>query len=391
MAGRKGFEPSIFSVTGRRVNRATPPTQVGFAAKKYHDAARLASSSAQLVSYPDMTPPRIRFPHDEGPHPHSFEWWYWNANLKTSSGKRCSAMFTLFRAKLNPFLPELWSTHTVVSHEGSAAVSPRFGFYSSLAQDEWKKGGFVIRADHQFEMKRDGVNLYTLSTPDMDLRLTSQKPPLLIGGAGHVDLRSSEAFYYSLPRLAVEGTIRIKGRRTRVSGLAWMDHQWNPFTLSRENVWNWFSIHLSDGTDLMCFEFGRTTPVRLATISRPDGSTIVSKRVSFVAPKRPWKSGTTDIPYDLSWQIKIPDAKIDLAVDPITKKNEVLFGPVVYWEGPTRVRGSIGGRAVTGDGFLEIVPRSDLKQVALALAKKGGQDVLRHVGSAIRAILTRVG
>lgn len=26
LAGRKGFEPSIFSVTGRRVNRATPPT-----------------------------------------------------------------------------------------------------------------------------------------------------------------------------------------------------------------------------------------------------------------------------------------------------------------------------------------------------------------------------
>ncbi len=28
MAGAKGFEPSIFSVTGRRVNRATPRTHV---------------------------------------------------------------------------------------------------------------------------------------------------------------------------------------------------------------------------------------------------------------------------------------------------------------------------------------------------------------------------
>lgn len=28
MAGRKGFEPSVFSVTGRRVNQATPPTHM---------------------------------------------------------------------------------------------------------------------------------------------------------------------------------------------------------------------------------------------------------------------------------------------------------------------------------------------------------------------------
>gem|GEM_PF-3753747 len=28
LADRKGFEPSIFSVTGRRVNRATPPVRV---------------------------------------------------------------------------------------------------------------------------------------------------------------------------------------------------------------------------------------------------------------------------------------------------------------------------------------------------------------------------
>ena len=36
MAGAKGFEPSIFSVTGRRVNRATPRAHARFAAKRYH-------------------------------------------------------------------------------------------------------------------------------------------------------------------------------------------------------------------------------------------------------------------------------------------------------------------------------------------------------------------
>ncbi len=34
MAGRKGFGPSIFSVTGRRVNRATPPAH--FEVQKYY-------------------------------------------------------------------------------------------------------------------------------------------------------------------------------------------------------------------------------------------------------------------------------------------------------------------------------------------------------------------
>ncbi len=58
LAGAKGFEPSIFSVTGRRVNRATPRTHArfivptirsGFVAEKYHMPALLARLSSRLT------------------------------------------------------------------------------------------------------------------------------------------------------------------------------------------------------------------------------------------------------------------------------------------------------------------------------------------------------
>ncbi len=338
-----------------------------------------------------MTKSLIQCPRDEGPHVDSFEWWHWNANLKSANGTAASAMFALFKAKPIPLLPELWSSHSIVSLGKDSKSAPRFGFYPALDHSTWKKDGFSARADNQFEMKRDGPRTYALSTPDMDLRFTAVKPPFLVGGTGQVDLGTSRTFYYSLPRLEAEGTIRINAKPIRVRGLVWMDHQWNPIVVSRENVWNWFSFHLSDGTDLQCFEFGRTKPVRLATVSRPDGSSFVSKRVTCTPSKRKWTSPTTDIPYDLSWRIRIPEAKIDLTVEPVTRKNEVLFGPVVYWEGSTRVHGSVHGHAVTGDGFLEIVPSVDLKRVALSLAKKSGQDVLHRVESAVRSVLTRVG
>ena len=43
MAGAKGFEPSVFSVTGRRVNQATPRTRDIFGTvKNYHVTSGLA-------------------------------------------------------------------------------------------------------------------------------------------------------------------------------------------------------------------------------------------------------------------------------------------------------------------------------------------------------------
>ena len=45
MAGAKGFEPSVFSVTGRRVNQATPRTRDVFASVFFLKWVHVSSST----------------------------------------------------------------------------------------------------------------------------------------------------------------------------------------------------------------------------------------------------------------------------------------------------------------------------------------------------------
>ncbi len=68
-----------------------------------------------------------------------------------------------------------------------------------------------------------------------------------------------------------------------------------------------------------------------------------------------WKSPKTDAEYPLSWSIQAPKLDIDLEVDAMVKEQEVIYGTVNYWEGPTEVKGTFGGREARGLGFLELM------------------------------------
>ena len=70
------------------------------------------------------------------------------------------------------------------------------------------------------------------------------------------------------------GQIRIGTETFAVTGLSWMDHEFGSADLGRDVVgWDWFSLHLSDSTELMWYSLrradGRPIPPQAAPWSSP--------------------------------------------------------------------------------------------------------------------------
>jgi predicted secreted hydrolase len=59
-------------------------------------------------------------------------------------------------------------------------------------------------------------------------------------------------------RLASSGTLRLGDAAYAVSGLSWMDHEYSTSGLGPQLVgWDWFSIQLDDGSELMVYQLRR--------------------------------------------------------------------------------------------------------------------------------------
>ena len=83
--------------------------------------------------------------------------------------------------------------------------------------------------------------------------------------------------YYSITRLKTEGKLFLNGSEVPVHGLSWMDHEFGSNQLREYQVgWDWFSIQLENGVDLMFYQIrnrdGKIDPFSSGTIISPDGN-----------------------------------------------------------------------------------------------------------------------
>ena len=95
----------------------------------------------------------------------------------------------------------------------------------------------------------------------IDLHLDENRPAVLHGDHGYSRkgaATGNASHYYSLTRMPTRGTIVLDGRAIGVAGLSWMDHEFGTSFLEPEQIgWDWFSIQLDDGRDLMIFQLRR--------------------------------------------------------------------------------------------------------------------------------------
>ncbi len=317
----------------------------------------------------------FEFPADHGPHPRfRSEWWYFTGNLQTADGRRFGYQWTLFRFALAPQPPQRashWATNQVYMAHFTVtdAQAQRFHWFEKIERGALGLAGasaepFRLWID-DWKLDSEGVNWKLHAQGDdgsrLDLSMTPIKPIVLQGEAGlsrKSDTPGNASYYYSIPRLRSQGELTIGGERYAVHGVSWMDREWSTSALGpQQSGWDWFALHLDDGYDLMFYRLRRND----GTIDQHSNGTLIDAKGNAVhldhgdvqaEVRSNWRSADGII-YPARWRIRIPEAKLDLEVQPLVADQE-LHGSVRYWEGAADVQGVHLGQDVQGRGYVEL-------------------------------------
>ena len=312
-----------------------------------------------VTPVPTPTPQPIRLPADDAPHAVLTEWWYYTGHLTSHDGQQYGFEFVVFQIQ-RVGAPIFYAAHfAITDHQ-------RRQFHYD--QRSWTLAEMPSRfavGTGGWQMAGEGsIDTLKASMPEyaVDLRVSPVKAPALHGNNGVISFGADgDSYYYSATRLAVEGTMSDHGVRRTVTGIAWKDRQWGNFLTLVGGGWDWFSIQLSDGTDLMLFllrgALGEVSPA-YGTLVNPDGSTeSLAPGAARVNVTSHWTSPHTGATYPSGWSIDLPARGMQLQVVPILKDQELdtrASTGQVYWEGEATISGQSQGQKVTGQGYVEL-------------------------------------
>jgi predicted secreted hydrolase len=314
----------------------------------------------------------LRFPNAYGSHPQfRLEWWYITGHLHTATGAPLGFQITFFR--LRP--PQVWENPSAFNPQqiyfAQAAVSdPRIGHL--LTAQRIARGGLGLagakagRTDvwiGRWLLQQIGNNYQAqIDSGDLAYRLNFQttQAPLLEGPQGVSEKGpdpKNASYYYSIPQLAVRGTVRIQGKEESVQGSAWLDHEWSQAYLPEQAVgWDWMGINLNGGGALMLFQMRKADGKALflsGTWRHRDGQVqyLHGKQIQ-LQPLRYWQSPQTGNRYPIVWRVSIPGRSFTL--QPLMPNQEFIATRStgsVYWEGA--VGAEANGKNI-GSGYLEL-------------------------------------
>ncbi len=369
----------------------------------------------------------LSFPRDEGwhrlfdgpdgrrltnPSMAEMEWVYLNAHVEERGGR--GRRFVVFAAYFTQWLRFLvvraWDREDryLGAWTGTAfgrlhAREDRFdvAFTHDGGVDTWVGGeGFDSKLDATDDAGRFAVSL----------SITNTREPYECGGAGFLPFARSGWFYYwSLTRLAVTGALTLTdangtSERVEVDGRGWFDHQWGDFRVTPFRVpgfeeYEWISVQLDSGEDLMITtvwdRHGETPSLEAfggVGLVRGDDEWRRVIGPAYVRRTRFWRSIEQQAVYAAQWRVRVAAWDLDLTITPRhddqltpifddTAKGlgraalRGLFGPALnllgaFWEGSCRVEGTFEGRPVKGFAFAELVKRYPSPKVTLRVARE---------------------
>jgi predicted secreted hydrolase len=338
--------------------------------------AGLSVAVAALAANPSYAPVipayALIFPADFGSHPQfRTEWWYVTGWLTTQSGESLGFQVTFFRTKPNidednpsSFAPrQLLVAHCAISDpkRGRLWQDQRIR-RAALGLAEAATGDTHVWIDN-WSLRREGDHYSTkIDAEDFsfDLQMYATQEVLLNGESGFSrkgPAPEAASYYYSIPHMRVAGTIARNGGTDRVSGEAWLDHEWSSEYLdSRAVGWDWIGINLDDGSALMAFRTRDATGAALwagGTFRSSDGKvTILAPAdVTFTSSRR-WRSPRTGILYPVQWQVRVGPRAFDLVPLLDDQENDTrLSTGAIYWEGAVR---AYDRQRLVGSGYLEL-------------------------------------
>ena len=223
----------------------------------------------------------FEFPQDHGPHQaYRHEWWYVTGNLDDADGQRFGFELTFFRFAFAPQEQEQeqeqeqvqgaspWRARQMyLAHFAVTDVArDRFHFAERYARDALGLAGaqaepFRVWLDDWSLLESQDGRVWLLRAGDgeyaLSLELRALTAPVLNGENG-LSRKAREpgaaSYYYSIPRIDVQGTLRRGATAHDVRGLAWLDREWGSGALGREQQgWDWYALQLADGSALMFY------------------------------------------------------------------------------------------------------------------------------------------
>ncbi|HXS20381.1 MAG TPA: lipocalin-like domain-containing protein [Steroidobacteraceae bacterium] len=357
-----------------------------------------AQSRAQRPVFAQALDPRpLQFPRDQGPHPDfRQEWWYLTGNLSSDDGERFGFELTIFRFALAPAPSQAavavspddaegsrWRTRQI--YLGHFAVSDvatrRFRFAERLSRGalglagaqaapfrvwvgNWQIGQVTVPASASAESVSTVTWRLQAAGNGYALSLTAR--PLMSpvpNGEQGLSRKSGEpgnaSYYYSIPRVAVAGTLIRDGKALRVRGLAWLDREWGSGTLGpQEKGWDWFGLQLGDGSCFMFYSLrdrgGAQDPYSAGTWVDPEGRARPLHRGDVRIQVLGYWTDAGGSRYPSEWRLVAPTLGLDVTVRPVLADQELVTSPR-YWEGAVDVTGTSASHPVAGRGYVELV------------------------------------
>jgi predicted secreted hydrolase len=335
-----------------------------------------AVSAENEASYPKAEASYVmQFPRDEGSHPNfRTEWWYVTGWLENERREPLGFQITFFRNRstTDEANPSRFALRQVLF--AHAAISdPRVG--SLLRDEKSARAGFGLAeaAENALRVHIDDWSLVadastrysaTISAKEfaMHLSMTTTAAPMLQGERGFSRKGpdpESASHYYSVPGLNVSGTVTVRGKAERVSGTAWLDHEWSSSYLQEgAQGWDWTGINLRDGTAIMAFRMRSPTSADLWTSASrraPDAVTVQTvdpKEIRWRA-LRTWRSVRTGIEYPVEWEITLDGRRLFVRPLMDDQENDARASTgSIYWEGA--VRAFDEANRFIGRGYLEL-------------------------------------
>ena len=320
----------------------------------------------------------LQFPRDHGSHPgYRIEWWYYTGNLSADDGRWFGYQVTFFRIGVDPApqnpsrwaVRDLFMTHLAVTDIGAGR---------QLVAERLDRGGVgwagarvgtldVWNGDWRADLDDQTHRVRAVDRAlGVDLRLEPGRG-VTAHGEGGLSRKGAESgnasYYYSMTRMPTTGRLVVDGESIAVSGVSWMDHEFGTTFLEASQVgWDWFSLQLDDGSDLMVFQLrradGETDPHSAGTWVDAAGMATGLRAGEFtLVPGRHWSSPGSDAIYPVAWRLELPGRAARLDVSAAVDEQELdtnASSGVTYWEGAVTVSGQVGDRAVSGRGYLEM-------------------------------------
>ena len=294
--------------------------------------------------------PSLMLPSADAVQPdHPAQWWYWSGQLRADSGRRYGFQTAFFAAEAVRGL--LWGQ---MAHW--ALVDLDAGEFASGSRI-WLGAPERIEGRFALESPRGGVSAFggggrdrlRLRLGELELDLRASGGPVVehYEGRAHDYAFGGYSYYYSRPRMAGVGLIRRGATRESVRGEVWFDRQFGELSSALSEGWQWLSIHLEDGEQLMLFSFNRERSERIAAITDAQGRTRwLGPDEVRLEPIERWTSPRSGIEYPCAWRLRTDAHQLELraALREQEMNGAAWLGPV-YWEGACEVSGSHRGVA----------------------------------------------